>query len=272
MMTKTWLLIAALFMATLLASGARANNAPSAELEKAYSREYVYMASQKAALLEQKKTMDNKYQDRIAKAKAEVLKLQQSLARLTAANDERHELLTGLEKRRKELDRRGRSLEATAKKATQILHEFEYGLQFRSGKDSPFREPAADLKIADLGPLFAKARDQLSAASEQRPFRGAYLDENLNLREGEMLRLGRVAAFLNRNGQSLALGPDGLGAMKLLPQVKAGSVYIFDSLGEAAKVQHAASMMERLADFGPLVFLFLILLLVAGLFMAMVRI
>jgi len=241
-------------------------------LTQAFQNEYVYNASQKEALLRQKTQMNNNFRDRIARTKAQVHKLQQDLAQLTAQNDERHETLMDLEKQKKELARRGSSLESTYKKAAKLLTESERGLRFDPSKDKSDIVPPADLSVAGLEPLFARANELLQASGRVDTYDGVYLDSEDRLAEGRVTRVGRVAAFVSGQGGDLALGPNGAGNLKALDKVAKGQFFVFDNINEAARLQRPATWLESLADAGPVLFLAMMLLMVAGLFLVLVKI
>ena len=242
------------------------------DLNKAFQSEYVYLASQKEALMRQKAQMEQSYVKRTAEAKARVLKLQKDVSRMTAQNDEKHEALLELERMKKELSRRGTSLESTFKKASKSIAEAEKGLRFESSKDKVEITPPLEMKMSSLSPIFKKADDLLRASSRSETYDGFYLDAQDKLSQGKVTRLGRVAAFVNDQKGDLMLGPNGTGSLKALDLASGASVFVFDNMNEAARLQRPATVIERIADMGPLLFLGLMLLMVAGLFFVLIKI
>ncbi len=249
-------------------------SAGAQSLEQSFQQEYVYLTSQKESLNRQKTQMEAAFAERVRKAKAQVGEMQIQLTRLTAANDERHEELMLLEKQKKELQKRGSSLETTFKKATDALADFKRQLRFEGTKEKEKTAAALpeNLALADLAPLFHEAESLLRSSARAETFTGYYLDEKEELQQGEVTRLGRVAAFLNQNGEKILLGPSGTGSLKTLEPARGHQTFLFENLAETARIQKAATFVERLADAGPIIFLSLMLLMVAGLFAVLVRI
>lgn len=254
----------------LLAAGLKAGAQDG--LQDAFQREYVYLTSQKEALNRQRGQMDKTFSEKTARAKAQVQELQRKLTQLTAANDERHEQLVGLEKQKKELQKRGTSLESTFKKATQALYDFNQGLKFETAKDRPEVTVPENMATPDLAPLFDGAVSSLNSASRRETFQGYYLDGNGDLKAGQVTRLGRVAAFVENQDGRFLLGPSGAGALKVLEPAAKNSVFVFENLNEAARVQKPATWLESLADLGPILFLGVMLMMVMALFLVLVRI
>jgi hypothetical protein len=242
------------------------------DLSKAFQSEYVYLASQKEALARQKIQMEQSYVKRTADAKARVLKLQKEVSRITAQNDEKHESLLELERMKKELSRRGTSLESTFKKASKSIADAEKGLRFESNKDKVEIIPPLEMKMSHLGPIFKRADELLRASSRSETYEGFYLNAEDKLSQGKVTRLGRVAAFVNDQKGDLMLGPNGSGSLKALDLASGASVFVFDNMNEAARLQRPATVIERIADMGPLLFLGLMLLMVAGLFFVLIKI
>lgn len=246
-------------------------------LTKSFQREYVYISSQKQALQKQKTQMQQSFQGRIGEAKAKTQNLQRELVAKSSANDEQHELLMSLEKRKKDLQKKGSSLENTFKKAQASVVSFEQGLRFEpSGKPAEVITPE-DLKFEDFEKVVDKAADLLNASTQVEAFPGSFLDLNGQLTEGTITRVGRVAAIGSTKEAHYVLGPNGEGLLKALEATEAPTksslnLYIFESLNKAAKIQREGGFTEKLADLSPLLFLGLILLLVAGLFGALIKV
>ena len=246
-------------------------------LNKSFQREYVYMTSQKQALQKQKASMLQNFQERIGSAKSKTQALQKELVQQTSRNDEDHELLLSLDKRKKELQKKGSSLENTFKKANSSVKEFERGLRFEQQAKGTETESPEDLKFEDFDKVINQAADLLTSATQVEAFPGSFLDLNGNLTEGTITRVGRVAAIGSTKDAHFVLGPDGEGLLKALeatesPTRASLNLYIFESLNKAAKIQREAGFSEKLADWSPLLFLGLILVLVAGLFGALIKV
>lgn len=246
-------------------------------LTKSFQREYVYINSQKQALQKQKTQMQKSFQSRIQETKAKTRSLQKELVAKSSANDDQHELLMSLEKRKKDLQKKGSSLENTFKKAQTSVASFEQGLRFEpTGKPAEVLSPD-DLKFEDFEKIVDQAADLLNASTQVEAFPGSFLDLNGQLTEGTITRVGRVAAIGSTKDAHFVLGPNGEGLLKALETTEAPTksslqLYIFESLNKAAKIQRQGGWTETLADLSPLLFLGLILLLVAGLFGALIKV
>jgi hypothetical protein len=275
---KKYLLITFTFLAlTAVADEVRPTETAEDTLNKSFQREYVYMTSQKQALQKQKATMLQNFQERIGTAKAKTQALQKELVAQTSRNDEDHELLLSLDKRKKELQKKGSSLENTFKKANSSVKEFERGLRFEQQTKGTDIESPEDLKFEDFDKVINQAADLLTSATQVEAFPGSFLDLSGNLTEGTITRVGRVAAIGSTKEAHFVLGPDGEGLLKALeatesPTRASLNLYIFESLNKAAKIQREAGFSEKLADWSPLLFLGLILVLVAGLFGALIKV
>ena len=254
------------------------NTASSEEgLTQSFQREYVYLSSQKAALQKQKVQLQKSFQDRIGGAKSRTQSLQKEVVVLSSQNDEQHELLMSLEKRKKELQKKGFSLENTFKKAKTSVRDFEQGMRFEASAKPAEVVAPEDLKFDDFEQIIEQAADLLTASTQVETFPGSFLDLNGQLTEGTITRVGRVAAIGTVKDSHFVLGPNGEGLLKALEATSAPTktslnVYIFESLNKTAKIQRVAGWTEKLADLSPLLFLGIILLLVAGLFGALIKV
>ncbi|MBY0385585.1 hypothetical protein K2X05_10560 [bacterium] len=252
-------------------------HSPEENLSQSFQREYVYMSSQKAALQKQKTQLQSSFQERIGGAKAKTQSLQKEVVALSAKNDEQHELLMNLEKRKKELQKKGFSLENTYKKAKTSVRDFEQSMRFEATAKPAEIVAPEDLKFDDFEQIIEQAADLLTASTQVETFPGSFLDLNGQLTEGTITRVGRVAAIGTVKDSHFVLGPNGEGLLKALeatsaPTTSSLNVYIFESLNKAAKIQRVAGWTEKLADLSPLLFLGIILLLVAGLFGALIKV
>lgn len=245
-------------------------------LQKSFQREYVYMSSQKQALKNQKTQLEKNFQQRISGLKGQTQSLQKELVSLTSQNDEQHELLMSLEKRKKDLQKKGSSLENTFKKARNSSLEFAKSLHFEAPEKSEVVVPEA-LSFDDFEKLMGESAQLLEASAQTESFPGSFLNQQGDLVEGTITRIGRSAAIGSVKGQHFVLGPNGEGLLKALevaaaPTSRSLNLYLFESLHRAAKIQRQGGWVEKLADLSPLLFLGLILFLVAGLFGALIKV
>jgi hypothetical protein len=278
---KKFIVILILSFQSLASAQSSEENAPTPSteesLQKSFQREYVYMTSQKQALLKQKQQVEKNYQDRIANAKSRTQFLQKDLVQKSSLNDEQHEILLSLEKRKKDLQKKDSSLESTYKKAQISVSDFSSGLRFEPAAKKTDVVVPADLKFEDFEKVVEKAVEVLEASTKVESFPGSFLDLEGELTEGTVTRVGRAAAIGSVKDNHYVLGPNGEGQLKALeatsaPTSSSLNLYVFESLHKAAKIQRQGGFIEKLADISPLLFLGLILLLVAGLFGALIKV
>jgi septal ring factor EnvC (AmiA/AmiB activator) len=133
---KTWIVLGITLIAFLSSAEEPINTSPtmttvgSDELTQSFQREYTYLISQKSALTEQKKKLEKSLNQKIDSIKQQTAQAQKNLVWLSAENDESHEYLLNLERRKKDLQKREFSLESVFKKAQKSLSEFKTSLYF----------------------------------------------------------------------------------------------------------------------------------------------
>lgn len=252
-------------------------NAPQ-DLQQAFQKEYVYLASQKQALLSIQKQTEQTLRSQARTLKAQATAQQSELVGITTKNDEQHEYLMSLEKRKKELERKGSSLENSYKKSQMMIQELQAGLKFEitKEKESTVIVPE-DLKISTFEDAFNKTNQLIASSSKTETFDGSFLTSDDKLVEGSITRFGRSAAIGTIGETHYALAPNGTGLLKAIasaenPRGAFAHLFVFDNLLKEAKIKHQAGFTEKLADFSPLLFLGLILFLVAGLFSALIKV
>ncbi len=251
-------------------------NAPM-DLNQAFQREYVYLASQKQALLTLQKQTEQTLRGQSRELKAQANSLQSQLVAASTKNDEQHEYLMSLEKRKKELEKKGSSLENSYKKSQTMIRDMEAGLKFEISKEKETITAPDDLKISSFEEAFNKTNELISSSARTHSAPGSFLDKDDKLVEGVITRFGRSAAIGSIGDAHFVLAPNGSGLLKSLaasenPQGAFAHMFVFDNLSREAKIKHQAGITERLADFSPIIFLALILFLVAGLFTALIKV
>jgi hypothetical protein len=255
-------------------------NTPAAheeELRKSFQREYVYLVSQKEALKKQKAHMEQSFNQRVSSAKAQTNALQKELVRLSSENDENHEYLANLERRKKDLQKRGSSMESTYKKANKSLAEFDAGLHFEGAPAKVDVNAPEEMKFEDFDPIIARTSELLASSAKVESFPASFVDMNDKLVEGTVTRIGRSAAIGTIKNEHFVLGPNGEGLLKALevseaPNKPSLNLYVFESIHKMAKIKKMGGVVEKLADLSPILFLGMMLMMVFGLFLALVRV
>lgn len=252
-------------------------NAPQ-DLTQAFQKEYVYLASQKQALLNIQKQTEQTLRSQARELKASATSIQNELVAISSKNDEQHEYLMSLEKRKKELEKKGSSLENSFKKAQSMIQEMQAGLKFEISKDKEKTVSVPeDLKVSTFEDAFKTTNQLIAATAQTESFEGSFLDTEDKLVEGTITRFGRSAAIGSVGESHYVLAPNGAGLLKALiaaenPRGAFAHLFVFDNLSKEAKIKHQSGLMEKLADLSPLFFLGMILLLVGGLFSALIKV
>lgn len=258
-------------------SAALSANTPSS-LQEAFQKEYIYLASQKQALLNLQKQTDSTLKLQTNELKSSATKTQNQVVAISSKNDEQHEYLMQIEKRKKELEKKGSSLENSYKKALSMIQSMESGLKFEISKDKETSVLVPeDLKISSFEDVFNKANSLIASTTQTQSFEGSFLNTEDKLVEGTITRFGRSAAIGSIGDAHFVLAPNGSGLLKALlttesPKSAMAHLFVFDNLAKEAKIKHPAGFVEKIADFSPILFLSLILLLVGGLFAALIKV
>ena len=255
------------------------------EIERAFQREYAYLAAQREALQRQRQKVESKTSADLAAAKRGVQELGARLARLQAENEALFASVQDAERIKREERNRVDQLAVAWRKARKAVEETRHSLRFEGGKPEVELLPPENLAIGDLSRIGAEAIGLADSASRLVRFRGTYLDQDDRLVESTLFRLGRVAVFAETSAGVKLLGPDGKGALKvvegdkneaargLLENKLSGNVpvYLFESLQDRLTVKKPGGLADKLADMVPLLFLGLLFMMVAFLFGQLAR-
>jgi hypothetical protein len=288
---KTWIVLGITLIAFLSSAEEPINTSPtmttvgSDELTQSFQREYTYLISQKSALTEQKKKLEKSLNQKIDSIKQQTAQAQKNLVWLSAENDESHEYLLNLERRKKDLQKREFSLESVFKKAQKSLSEFKTSLYFEMNASKGDESIPVELKFEDFENLMSESNELLQASVQVEDFPSSFLNTEDKLVDGVVTRFGRSAAIGFSKDEYFVLGPDGKGLLKALsttvkPKAESAndsitssiSLYIFDSINKMAEVKKHGGLTEKLADLSPILFLGMMLMMVLGLFVAMIRV
>jgi biopolymer transport protein ExbB len=262
--------------------------APTAEqeIERAFQREYAYLAAQREALARQRQKVASKTSADIVAAKKIAQELGARLARLQSENDSLFANVQDAERIRREERNREDQLLVAWKKAKRALEENRLALRFEGGKPEIDLLPPEKLAVADLVRLGTEGIALAETGSRLVRFKGTYLDQNDRLVDSTLFRLGRVAVFAETADGVKLLGPVGKGALRAVEDDKDGNarsllekrqvssvpVYLFESLQDRLSVKKPAGITDRIADMVPLVFLGLLFLMVAFLFSQLAKV
>lgn len=267
-----------LFLLSPVVLAQTATKGPDEELLQNYQREYAFLAAQKQSLIDQTVRLKQNTKQKLKTAEASLATLEAQLAKLQANNDKQFEMIQAYERQRKEIEGRQGALASLWKRMKRGLQEQSMSIQLRS--DAVIEEvPPEGVSIEQIAPLGQEALNLVEKSKSLEAITRTYMNKDNELAEGQVLRVGRVAAFLKHNGQvTNILAPTGDGMLKEIEPVEAKSssqlmpIYIFESLKESLKLQKPSGWKEKLADFAPLLFLGVLFLMVAWLFLRLARI
>lgn len=281
-----WIVLACFSGSSVFAEPAPVTaSSPEQEIERAFQREYAYLAAQREALQRQRQKVESRTSADLAAAKRGVQELGAKLARLQAENEGLFSNVQDAERIKREERNREDQLAVAWRKARKAVEETRHSLQFEGGKTEVELLLPEKLAISDLSGIGAEAIGLVESASRLVRFKGTFLDQDDRLVESTLFRLGRVAVFAETSAGVKLLGPDGKGALKVVESDKneaarglienkpAGNVpvYLFESLQDRLTVKKPAGLADRLADLVPLLFLGMLFLMVAFLFGQLAR-
>jgi hypothetical protein len=271
--------VSALFLLVTGAAWANpSSKSPQEEMQEAFEREYSFLTLQKESLLRQRDQWKKRQESRLERARLEVGELQRSVVSETHANDARFEEVDALEKRKRAMTAEGSSLEALYKRIGKVVADFEPGLALdSSAKALPATAPA-ELKLADFAGPLERAGSLITEASAHRRIHASYRDEQGELTEGPVLRLGRVAAYAEADGKRALLVPEGSGLLKavspgaLTDGLRFSPVAWFENLSVSVQLKRRPSWADQFSGAMPVVLLGLVFLIVLWLFGAIARV
>ncbi len=278
-------LIALVSVAPAFAEGPVSALSAEQEIERAFQREYAYLAAQREALTRQRQKVESRTSSDLASAKRSVQELNARLARLQAENETLFSEVQDAERIKREERNREDQLAVTWKRARKSIEETRQSLRFEGGKPELDLLPPEKLVVGDVALLGGEGLALAETSSKLVRFRGTYLDQDDRLVEAPLFRLGRVAVFAEGSNGVKLLGPNGKGALKVVESDKADAargllekkevsnvpVYLFESMQDRLTVKKPSGVMDRFADMVPLIFLGLLFLMVAFLFGQLAR-
>ncbi len=247
-------------------------------LHQALQKEYVYLNSQKQALIKLKENSKKSLTSKKTSLTQEINQLENQLVSLSGNNDQLHENLLVLDQRKKELQKRGTTLDQTYTRAQKLIASMEASHRFEIFNEKDFFASTPEkLSIQSFEPLFERTQNLIKSSTQSETYPASFLDENNRLVSGNVTRFGQSAAIGQTQDKHYILAPNGEGLLKTLnqttqPSGQSLSLFIFDNLLKEAQLKQKAGLIEKLADFSPIIFLGLILMLVAGLFTALIKV
>lgn len=271
--------------AIIFASLALANES---EIQQAFQKEYAFLVAQKESLVKQKRQLEESTSRSQAELEAKLRIGERELAAAQSENERLFEEVQTLERKKREEQGRESALLSLWKRADRNVKEAAHALSFRPEKLEIEASAPEKLVLPDIARLGKEAVTLLQRSASTEEFVGTYLTEDNRLREGTIVRLGRVAAVAIGDSGVKMLGPDGEGRLKVL-DLEPGSavleflkgasqpsllvpVYLFQNLQDRASIRRPGGFTESIADAFPVIFLAALFAMVGWLFYQLARI
>ena len=203
-----------------LAPAASAQQAVPASLDAAYQKEYAYLQAEKAALTARLQEVQAQSRSRVGAAEAELNGREARLRSLVSSTERTEEVLVELERAADNASERADRLETTLGQATTSLELTPIPESLKESED-PGAYAAAQGQL--LRQAFTGVAEQIRTASTVRVEPGTFFLPDGSQVEGELLRVGQVAAY-GRSGQTYgALLPAGSDRLKVRAEGDGGT-------------------------------------------------
>jgi len=176
------------------------------DLDEAYQKEFAHLEAQKRALKKRLKILENDRKQAVEEAERKRDHLQGELTALRQTRDDLKRQLRKLDERSKSNGQGPEILERTFKQASSTLAD--YPMEFQ-----PPEEPG-QYKGA-LPTLFVRGTDAIERSRSIRVGSGEFFLPDGTKTDGEIVRIGHVAAYGLSEDHAGALAPAGKGRLKL---------------------------------------------------------
>lgn len=223
------------------------------DLQKAYQREFAFLAAQKQQLEKQLAAFRANAVQAVRQGETDIDGLQGRVVGLQSRGDRLNELLTEADRRIADIEDQRGVLEATYQQSTSTLeqqgrNEFK-GADFDSADD-----------LGKLTRVFTAAADLVNKAGQVRLTDGAFFLSDGAQVQGMVVRVGNIAAYGISDRGAGVLAPAGEGRLKLWPveaseqarQVAAGNtpqslkIFLFESLLKPIEEKQGKGVIETI--------------------------
>ncbi len=279
----------------LLPSPAAADD-PSAGLDAAYQKEFAYLQAEKAALQARLAEVEAQARSRIGAAEAELAGREARLRSLVASTERTEDVLVALERSADNAGERADRLRSTLDQATATLSLTPLPDPVAPSGSNPEADPDPDPDPdADAGATsaaqaqllrqaFSGVAGQLEVASSVRMQPGSFFLADGTQVDGQVLRVGEVAAYGQAGGVAGALLPAGNDRLKLRAEGDGGTaralfageqpdtlgIFLFEDLRQEVVEREAKGPLETVRA-GGLIAWVIVGLGIVGFILAAVR-
>lgn len=244
-------------------------------LELAYAKEFAFLKAQKESLQKQLSQTQSRNSDKLRKAKKEVNALEQKLLGFELKIDGAQEKLLKAQQREQGSIDTTAIIDGTVTQAKATLDP--YGIMVKWDKDASYAER--------LDTLFGKTAKLINELGSIRSEKGAfYLPDGRQI-QGDIIKIGNIAAYGIASEASGALAPAGNNSYKLwkAPEAKQTAemlasgnipvpmhVFIYESLKKEVEYAEDKTILEIINDGGIIGWIIVVLGLI-GLLLVFIR-
>lgn len=246
------LLVVAVVAAGLVVPGIAS---AQSNLDRAYQKEFAHLEAQKRALKKRLESLEKKEKTAVQEAKTKRDRLQGELTALRQQRDDLKRELRKLDERAKGKGRGPEVLKRTFKQASSTLADYPMALEV----------PETSGQYRDALPtLFARGTEAIARSRSVRVESGRFFLPDGTQTEGNIVRVGKVAAYGVSENHAGALAPAGKGRLKLWKEptaetaeaVASGNApdtmkaFLFESLDEDVEQSSEETWVETVNNGG----------------------
>ena len=226
-------------------------------LDKAYEKEFAHLEAQKRALKKRLKELETKTASSVEKAEKERDRLQGKLMSLQEKGDSLQKKLRTLDEESSSKGRGRDILRSTLEQAAATLepHPVEF--------EPPAKDEKPDYATV-LPELFAKAGKVVEQSRSIRSYDGKFFLPDGTKTDGEIIRIGNIAAYGIGDGVAGALAPAGKERLKLWKEDTAATakavasgempdtlkMFLFESLDEGVEQKKDETWLDTINSGG----------------------
>lgn len=245
----------------LLAAAPAVASAESPALETAYLKELAFLKAEKATLERRAQEVNASGEARIAASESEIDRLEARLLGLRRQADLVEERLRDAERNQEQSDKAGLAFE-TLSRAREPLAAAGHSIEALPADEAPAPEVTARV----IGETFAATEKLLRSADDVAREQGEFFLEDGTLVKGDIVRVGRVAAFGVSSKGAGALAPAGGGKLRIWPAPAAETavalekgrradvlrIFLFEQTEKAITAKKEKSLLTEVALGGPI--------------------
>lgn len=255
------LLVAAVLLVAGSLSTAGAQTAGASELERAYKREFAFLEAEKHTLQQRIAALQSVQTQKIEQVRSVLEQLQAQAMNASLLADRHQDQLLEFERQAAEVTEGADLVDSLIFQVDTLLtQEGEQASLPQGNEKDPKLESSQHIQLG-----FDRALKLLAEAGSVRRVSGSYFAENGRKVEGEILKLGEIAAYGLAPGALGALAPAGAGRLKVWPEApgaasaeiwSAGtappvlSLFLYDSLDKPVERRAEPTAVEVIASGG----------------------